>query len=911
MNTPLMFRRQFTCVLAALAISAYPAIAQWITNTSLNTPVGTSLNDQENAAMVSDGAGGSIIVWDENSGGATSIDIIAQRIDALGNARWAVGGVSVSSAAGDQRFPAIVADGSGGAIITWYDGRGIDTDIYAQRVDADGTVMWLTDGVPVCLAPGNQWDPVITNDRAGGAIITWYEARYDTAADIFAQRISATGIAQWAIDGVPLCAARNGQVTPIVASDGAGGAIAVWLDFRNGVVELFSQRVTHAGVVLWGADGVRACDESDFQYAPAITIDGGGGAIVVWNDFRSGAGSDIYAQRISSLGVRQWPASGVGVCTATDYQYAPQIVSDGSLGAIICWYDYRNGGSNSDIFAQRMAPLGGSLWTPNGVSLCVAANEQQFPVIASDGRGGAFVGWQDARNGGNTDIFAQHVSSGGVLGLSNGGVSVSTAMNVQEFPQIISNSSGAAILVWRDGRNLIQQDVYANRIVLGNPDAAFGLWAGGIAGNIEATTAYAGLDQNALDGADPRDVSEPSTLPFDYVSVTSLSLLPADRFIQDIKQETAQLSHMAKRYSLQSRTSAAGSLVNLVFTEDRLPAQFTPVLYGIGSGPYQNLRSAPVYSYTASSTPGEPHDLLLLLGDSTKPAVSIVAPNGGEVLVAGFPYTIRWNSSDSSGLLRHYLYFTLDGSPPYTMIDSTGGQSNSFVWTPSNAAVNAFLRIVTMDSVLNVNSDTSDASFTIVAGDSIAYSTYAGWNMIGVPTHQTDMTPQGIFGDDFGGALISVFGFNPIGGYVVPDTLHLGEGYWLRTPSPLVIDAVGSPQPSVSVPLYTGWNMIGNPFPAPLPKSMLRFTDGVTTKTIIEAQFAGWLMDVLYGFNGAGYVQENVSLAVWNGYWLRTLIPNISILYDLSALRPARPGATLIQTNGQRTRADMARVSTH
>jgi predicted lipoprotein with Yx(FWY)xxD motif len=911
MNIPLMFRRfRFKHFLFVVLVSVTPGKAQWTANPSVNTPVGVSLNDEQNPAMVSDGAGGAIVVWEEDRGVATSIDIIAQRIDALGNVRWGAAGVIVSSATGAQRFPTIIADGSGGAIIAWYDGRGLDTDIYAQKVDADGSVMWLTNGVPLCLAPGNQWDPVITGDGVGGAIVTWYEARYDTAADIFAQRISSTGTVQWAIDGVPLCAAQNGQVAPVVTGDGAGGAIAVWLDFRNGVVELFSQRVSQAGAVLWGADGVRVCDGSGFQYAPAIASDGGSGAIITWNDFRSGVGSDIYAQRISFLGVRQWPATGAEVCIAPDYQYAPQIVSDGSSGAVICWYDYRNG-VNSDIYVQRMTPLGGSLWTPNGISICVAGNEQQFPVVASDGRGGAFVAWHDTRNGGNADIFAQHVSSGGVIGFSNNGVAVSTALNVQHFPRIISNSSGGAILVWGDGRNLTQQDIYAQRIVLDNPDAAFGFWAGGVSRNIEATTAYAGLHPNALDGADPRDISEPSTLPFNYVSVTSLSLLPVDRFIQDIKQETAQLSHTAKRYSLQSRTNAAGSPVNLVFTEDRLPAQFTPVLYRIGSGWYQDLRKMPVYSYTASSTPGEPHELLLLLGDSTKPAVSIAAPNGGEVLVSGFPYTIRWNASDSSGLLRHYLYVTLDGAPPYTLIDSTSGQSNSYVWTPSNAAINAFIRIITIDSVLNVNSDTSDASFTIVAGDSIAYTTFAGWNMIGVPTLQTDMSPRGIFSDDFGGNPINVYGFNPITGYVVPDTLRLGAGYWLRTPSALAIDAVGAPQPTVSFSLHTGWNMIGNPFPAPLPKSMLRFTDGVTTKTINEAQSAGWLIDVVYGFTSAGYVQENVSLAVWNGYWMRTLIPNISILYNLGTLRPTHPGATLIQADGQRTRSDMVRFSTH
>ena len=909
MNTPLMLRGfRLTLGVSLVLFSKPSALAQWTSNTALNTPVGVSSNNKENVATVSDGAGGAIVVWEENVGGATSIDIIAQRIDALGNMRWSATGVAVSAAAGDQRLPMVAADGLGGAIVTWYDTRGMDTNIYAQRVDSAGAVLWAADGVPICVGPGNHWDPVITGDGLGGGIIAWYEERYDTTADIYAQHISGDGVVQWTTDGVPVCTAPNGQVTPVITTDGVGGAIVAWLDFRDGVVELFSQRVSQSGLMLWQTDGVRLCDASDFQYAPAITADGSGGAIITWNDFMSGMISDIYAQRISNAGLLQWSASGTGVCTAPNYQYRPQIVSDGSLGAILCWYDYRNGVS-SDIYAQRLSPLGAPLWAQDGVQLCGAPNDQQFPSIIKDGRGGAFVGWQDNRNGPNADIFAQHVTSVGVIGFQTDGVVVSTAVNGKRFPKLINNLSGGAILAWEDGRSGTKQDVFAQRIVLENPDAAFGYWMGGVSATIEAAPAYTGLHPNALDGTDSRDISEPSTLPLNFLSLTSISLLPADRLVQDIRQETPRLSYAAKRYSLQSRTSTTGSAVNLVFTEDRLPYQFTPVLYDVGAGSYRDLRSMPVYSYTSPSTPGEPKDFLLLLGDSTKPSISIISPNGGEVLVVGIPSMIRWNSSDSSGLLRHYIYYTLTGAPPFTLLDSTSGQSASYPWTPVDASINAFIRIVAVDSVLNMSADTSDAPFTIVAGDSVAYTTHAGWNMIGVPVLQTDMSPQGVFADDLGGASFSTFGFDPISGYTIPDTLRLGEGYWLRTQSDQVIDAVGVTQAVVTLPLPLGWSIIGNPFPAPFQKSSLRFTDGVTTKTINEAQVAGWLVNRLYGFDGNGYVEENQSLSVWNGYWLRTLVANLEIVYDFNAARAIHPWSGPIRVNGSRPNERLRRVN--
>ena len=107
--------------------------------------------------------------------------------------------------------------------------------------------------------------------------------------------------------------------------------------------------------------------------------------------------SDIYAQRVNASGVPQWTADGVALCTAANYQAYPTIVSDGAGGAIVTWQDGRSGYRNSaaDIYAQRVNALGVPQWTADGVALCTAASSQGSPTIVSDGAGGAIVTWQD------------------------------------------------------------------------------------------------------------------------------------------------------------------------------------------------------------------------------------------------------------------------------------------------------------------------------------------------------------------------------------------------------------------------------------------------------------------------------------------------------------------------------------
>ena len=67
----------------------------------------------------------------------------------------------------DQTDPIIISDGYGGAIIVWTDKRGGNPDIYAQRIDANGVIRWTTDGIVICVAADYQYLPTIVSDGNG------------------------------------------------------------------------------------------------------------------------------------------------------------------------------------------------------------------------------------------------------------------------------------------------------------------------------------------------------------------------------------------------------------------------------------------------------------------------------------------------------------------------------------------------------------------------------------------------------------------------------------------------------------------------------------------------------------------------------------------------------------------------
>jgi Calx-beta domain-containing protein/beta-propeller uncharacterized protein DUF5122 len=455
--------------LSAFIVLVVPSVgeAQWVTD---GRALCTANGNQVGPAIISDGAGGAIVTWQDIRNG--NPDIYAQRVLASGavDPAWPVDGRALCTAAEQQGPPIIVSDGSGGAIVAWQDlrnGMG-NYDVYAQRVLASGAVdpAWPVDGRALCTAANHQTGLAIISDGAGGAIVTWEDSRSGTS-DIYAQHVLSTGAVDpaWPLDGRALCTADNQQTGQIITADGTGGAIIAWNDFRSGTRwDIYAQHVLSSGAVdpAWPFDGRALCPDANPNGSTiGIASDGAGGEIVVWTDTRDDAG-DIYAQYVDSAGGVGGSLDGYTVCAAFAGQYDPKIVADGVGGTIVTWRDLRNL-NNFDIYALRLG--GGGAWPVNGLLVCGALSDQVPSAIVSDGAGGAIITWADARNGTDGDIYAQHVLSTGVVdGVwpADGGA-LCTAAGSQNSPAIVGIGAGRAIVAWGDNRTGTSYDIYANR----------------------------------------------------------------------------------------------------------------------------------------------------------------------------------------------------------------------------------------------------------------------------------------------------------------------------------------------------------------------------------------------------------------------------------------------------------------
>ena len=266
--------------------------------------------------VVGDGNGGVIVAWTDLGSGAG--DVRAQRIDSGGSpaSGWPADGIVVSADAGLQNVFQPIADGAGGAWLVWADDRNVGIsgrDVYTQRITGSGTPAsgWPAGGLAACDADGTQNQPRLVSDGSDGAFVIWLDRRTAPDGDPYIQHLNSDGTpaSGWPSNGLAVCNASGGEQLTLdsIVGDGAGGAIVVWSDARDSLAtarDVYAQRLDSNGTVHtgWATNGVALCTAAGDQADVHCVSDGSGGAIVAWDDGRTG---DALNHDIYSIGVRE------------------------------------------------------------------------------------------------------------------------------------------------------------------------------------------------------------------------------------------------------------------------------------------------------------------------------------------------------------------------------------------------------------------------------------------------------------------------------------------------------------------------------------------------------------------------------------------------------------------------------
>ena len=399
-----------------------------------------------------------LIIFEDFRAGTS--DIYVQKIDVQGKLLFDPQGISIANGEGEQSNCNVISDGAGGAIVVWQDSRRGDFDIYAQRIDLNGKSLWAQEGLPICEMPEGQVFPEVASDGLGGAIITWYDYR-SGSEDIYAQRIDAQGRILWTTGGVPVCQAEGTQWFPKIVSDSANGAIISWMDRRSGNFDIYAQKVDYTGKLIWQQNGVPVCQANGNQENVDMVQNEEGGAIIIWKDSRPEA-PGLYVQKIDKDGKPALNYNGILVSQNSDQASPPKIAPDGKGGTMIVWSDPRAG--DPDIYMQFLSKDGKLLWGDYGSPIVRIKGAQENPEVS--GNSPFVVIWSDKRSG-SVQLYAQAITeAGGYLFANPEGVLISSGGVEPQNADAILRSNGDIMCSYQD-RKKGNFDIYASYILSG------------------------------------------------------------------------------------------------------------------------------------------------------------------------------------------------------------------------------------------------------------------------------------------------------------------------------------------------------------------------------------------------------------------------------------------------------------
>nr|MDO8086013.1 hypothetical protein [Candidatus Sigynarchaeum springense] len=408
--------------------------------------------------MLPDGEGGAIIVWDDGRG--LDKDIYMQRVNVEGESLWTKNGSVLCEFTENQMRPAICSDGAGGIIAAWRDERNsINSGIYAQHVWKNGSIHWNNQGVTVVPVSHNHVLPRICPDGDGGAYIAWLHPMFGQFT-IRLQRVLKNGTLAWpGINGTAICTIVGPFGDPSILVDDNGDALISW-----GVSNMiFIQKVTSSGTPEWDIDGRLLCFMPEgYRFSPVSCLDGSNGAFIAWPDSRDGD-LDIYIQRVNQAGTILLSPNGSLIAGGANDQDYPKLVSDGGTGAFLAWQDDKDGISRDDVYIQRVNANGGRMWGPDGVQLCSFPGDKEDIDVAPDGAGGCGVVWSAYYPDVEPDIYAQWLDANGQKQWEANGKRICGSPGEQSYPVIVNNAPKSFFYVWEDYRNSISSnsDVYA------------------------------------------------------------------------------------------------------------------------------------------------------------------------------------------------------------------------------------------------------------------------------------------------------------------------------------------------------------------------------------------------------------------------------------------------------------------
>jgi len=442
--------------------SAYYVSAQWVNNTNENTRLVIDVIDPVNISVVDDSKGGTFIFWqDKKELGGNQVLFI--HLDGSGKVSFRADGKKISQLPGPMLNPVSTVSSAGSVVTIWKDySHNLSGDLYAQRVTANGNLLWSPSGLQLTNPTEEINDYSLTSSEQGQIFVS-YVAKSKNLNVVYSIKVKMVNVNGKIIgkdEGITIHSSPNRKSNISILVDNSGGAFIFWIESEKNKNVLYAQHINQTGKLLWGIKPLTISSTAQSITTYLVQMFGADKIYSCWQI--QSRDKDIYHQLIGIKGNNIWDRGGKLITKQNGNQSNPQAVAyDSSI--IVSWTNEIK--NDHKVFLQKYNLKGNPVWKNGPVSPVNEKSDQFGQKIISDGKNGALLAWIDKRGDlGSGDIYSQRINSSGDLVWHDKGVLVGSHSNsLKSYLSLIPDKRGGAIAIFKDTRNKANE-IYGQKI---------------------------------------------------------------------------------------------------------------------------------------------------------------------------------------------------------------------------------------------------------------------------------------------------------------------------------------------------------------------------------------------------------------------------------------------------------------
>lgn len=398
------------------------------------------------------------VVW--NDGRSAPAQIYAQKLNSDGSRVFAANGVPISAAVVGSGYCRAASDPSGANFYSVYTANqdGVASRQYLQKIDAGGALQFGT-GI---LAGSLSGKPNVCVNAAGDVFVVTQASAGTSVANV--QKYNSLGVPQW---GAGVNVGTGGGASQGVTTANARGILL--FPWGNGVMVAFnyyfnpnySHRVTildGTGAFLAGWTSAGSESGQTFIGAtdawPGIAQASDGAAFIL----RMSSGNALTLQRRTVANVAT-TSPNIAVTMTSCWNYA--ICGDATGGCYVAYIDKTS--LPMKLYLARFDSFHNRIWGPI-LLWTFTSGVVQYLQLIQDGAGGVILSWDDQDGTGGTvlNVHLQRVDLDGTI-MWGGGVNPTSATGAHSEPYAVYDGAGGAIVYWAAG-TLPNRDTRAQRV---------------------------------------------------------------------------------------------------------------------------------------------------------------------------------------------------------------------------------------------------------------------------------------------------------------------------------------------------------------------------------------------------------------------------------------------------------------